>query len=380
MKIYFDMPTEEQSGREKAHKECKECKDCGPIYDVRPTSVLPLSEDDRYLVRIGAFQQVPVLHIQPIAEEYWLVCNPVGQGRVVVLDSEAYMLFMLFRVPTTFSVVHERFANWATGDIENIVALFCKLGLLYDINISAKKSSVEDVQTLVAWLHITNACNLRCNYCYLQKNHESMSVETSKQAIDAIFRSACKHNMQEVQLKYAGGEASLLIEQVIALHDYALQKAFEQEIDLEAFIMSNGVFLAQKSMEALRERNIGVMISLDGIGDYHDRQRPFINGKGSFKYVDRTIQKLLAHGITPSLSVTVSQRNLAGLPQLIEYILERDLPFSLNYYRENVYSSSLSDLLFAEQQMIETMRAVFRLIERNLPIPPKILPPRWPSI
>jgi uncharacterized protein len=368
MKVYFDSFTQEQSNPAKALSEWRECRDCGPIYDVRPTGVLPLSERDRCLARVGALRQVPVLHIQCIAEEYWLVCNPVGQGQIVVLDSEAYRLFMCFRVPNALSVVKERFANWTTDDMESLVALFYKLGLLYDMNIPTKvSSSVEDVQTLVAWLHVTNACNLRCNYCYLQKNHESMSIETSNRAIDAIFRSACKHNMQKVQLKYAGGEASLLIEQVIALHDYARQKAFDYNIGMEAFIMSNGVFLSQKSIESLKERNIGIMISLDGIGSYHDRQRPFINGKGSFKYVDRIIQKLLTHGLVPSLSVTVSQRNLEGLPQLVEYILERDLPFSLNYYRENVYSSHISDLLFTEQRMIETMRAVFHLIEQNLP-------------
>ncbi len=367
MRIYFDTPIQEQPGREKAHKECRECRDFGSLFEVYPTTVLPLSEDDRSLVRTGAFRHIPVLHIQHIMEVYWLVCNPVGQGQIVVLDSEAYMLFMGFRIPTALSVVNERFANWTPSDIESIVALFYKLGLLYNVNIPTRACLGEDVTTLVAWLHITNACNLRCDYCYLQKNHESMSTEISNQAIDAVFRSACKHNIQKVQLKYAGGEASLLMGQIITLHDYALQQAFEYKLDVEAFLISNGVFLAQKSIVSLKERNIGVMISIDGVGSYHDRQRPFINGKGSFKYVDRTIQKLLAHGIVPSLSVTVSQRNLEGLPQLIEYILERDLPFSLNYYRENVYSSHISDLLFNEQQMIEAMRAAFHLIEQNLP-------------
>ena len=367
MKVYFDAPTAEQSGYGQAHLECKECRDCGPVIDVHRATVLPLSENDRYLVRIAVLQHMSVLHIQPITEEHWMICNPVGQGQVVVLDNEAYMLFMLFSVPTVLSVMYERFANKSASTIESIVALFYKLGLLYDVNMPNGAIALNDAQTLVAWLHITNACNLRCNYCYLQKNHESMSSETSERAIDAVFRSALKHDIRKVQLKYAGGEASLLIEQVIALHDYAIKKAFDYKIAIEAFIMTNGVFLAHKSIESLQERNVGVMISIDGVGSYHDRQRPFVNGKGSFKYIDRTIQKLLTHGIAPSLSVTVSQRNLAGLPQLIEYILERDLPFSLNYYRENVYSSHLSDLLFTEQQMINTMRSVFHLIEQNLP-------------
>jgi uncharacterized protein len=83
--------------------------------------------------------------------------------------------------------------------------------------------------------------------------------------------------------------------------------------------------------------------------------------------VDRTITQLLATKLVPHISVTVSQRNLAGLTKLITYILERDMPFSLNYYRENDCSTSIHDLQFTEEQMIAAMRSVFALIEHNLP-------------
>src|SRR5206468_632757 len=131
------------------------------------------------------------------------------------------------------------------------------------------------------------------------------------------FRSALKHHIQHVKLKYAGGEASLSIDHVLAIHDYAQQLSEKHDIALSAHILSNGVFLSQQAILALKERTIGIMLSLDGIGAYHDSQRTFKNGLGSFKYVDRTIQKLLQYGLLPSISVTVSQRNIAGLPALI---------------------------------------------------------------
>ena len=45
--------------------------------------------------------------------------------------------------------------------------------------------------------------------------------------------------------------------------------------------------------------------------------------------VDRTISRLLANDLRPSINVTVSQRNIADLPTLLSYILERDLHFAL---------------------------------------------------
>jgi uncharacterized protein len=110
------------------------------------------------------------------------------------------------------------------------------------------------------------------------------------------------------------------------------------------------------------------MISLDGIGVAHDRQRPYANGRqGSCALVERTISRLLASGLRPSINVTVSQRNVADLPVLLAYILERDLRFTLSYYRENDCSSSIADLQFSEVQMIDGMRAAFAYIEEHLP-------------
>lgn len=194
-----------------------------------------------------------------------------------------------------------------------------------------------------------------------------MADDTTRRAIDAVFRSAIQHHFNHVQLKYAGGEASLQMANVLAAHDYAEQLAQRHGIKLHACIMSNGIVLPQRYVEQLKARHISIMISLDGIGKYHDSQRPFVNGKGSFKYVDRTITQLLASGIIPHINVTVSQRNLEGLPDLTRYILERNLFFAFSYYRDNECSTSLHDLRFADAQMIEGMLRAFNVIEQDMP-------------
>ncbi len=154
---------------------------------------------------------------------------------------------------------------------------------------------------------------------------------------------------------------------VFAIHDYASQLAQRHGVSLHAYTISNGVNLSQHSIEGLKQRNIGVTISLDGVGSYHDAQRIFVNGQGSFKYVDRTIARLLANGVIPHINVTVSQRNLDGLPALMEYILIHGMSFTLSYYRDNECSAHIRDLQFAEERMIAAMRAAFAVIEQRLP-------------
>jgi len=154
---------------------------------------------------------------------------------------------------------------------------------------------------------------------------------------------------------------------VTDIHDYAVQVAQGHDTSLEAVLLSNGVALSQSTIDNLKARHIIVMISLDGLGAYHDSQRPFINGRGSFQYVARTIERLLANDLIPHISITVSRRNLEGIPDLMEYVLEREMPFTINYYRENECSIHLRDLCFQEEQMIATMRSAIGVIERHLP-------------
>ncbi len=337
-----------------------DCKDCNHPDERRANGATPFAE----MLPTFPLRLSPSLHVQESSNEYWLVCNPVRGGRIAVLDAEAMALLALFQIPITLTQVEAR-EPWE--DFEAAILLFYHLGFLYAMNNHSPSSQWEETHSLTVWLHVTNECNMRCHYCYVQKTHDNMSSHVGHQSVDAIFRSARKHHIKHVQLKYAGGEASLHMMSVIALHDYAVQQALKYNIALDAVILSNGVALSQRSIENLKTRQIAVTISLDGLGVYHDSQRPLLGGQGSSKYIQRTIECLLANDMKPSLSVTVSQRNLFGLPTLMGYILEHDLPFTLSYYRENAYSSSVADLCFADEQIIVAMRSTFAAIEKNLP-------------
>jgi uncharacterized protein len=246
---------------------------------------------------------------------------------------------------------------------ELIERLFA-LGALVD---EAPEPAPPPSETLVAWLHVTNACNLRCTYCYLHKTDEAMTAETGRAAVDAIVRSAVKHGYRAIKLKFAGGEASLNFALVWELHAYAQELAAARGLDLSAVVLSNGVGLTRASLLELKRREIGLMISLDGFAADHDAQRVFANGRGSFQVVSRTIARALELGLRPDISVTVSGRTAGGLAALMDWLLERDLPFSLNFYRENDCSAGFGELQLDERRIVEGMLAAFRAIERRLP-------------
>jgi uncharacterized protein len=304
--------------------------------------------------------------------EHRLLFNPLGPGGVVVVNDAAHRVFSAFRQPSTFTAAAARqqdAGETATTDGGPAAAVMRKLGELQILHPAGQpqRPQFTDGRMLTAWLHVTNACNLRCPYCYLDKTAEPMNEATGRAAVEAVLRSAVDHGFTAVKLKYAGGEASLNYRLMLALHAYARELAAQYGLELHATMLTNGAALAVPLIEALGPAGIQVMVSLDGIGDAHDAQRPTTGGKPSFRLVERGIGRLTAAGIAPHLSITITGRNAEGVAEVVRFALDRGLTFSLNLFRDNDCAASYPDLRYEEQAMIDGMLAAFAVIEEYLP-------------
>ena len=136
---------------------------------------------------------------------------------------------------------------------------------------------------------------------------------------------------------------------------------------MHATLLSNGVALPESLVDTLKAEGIRVMISLDGVGSQHDAQRPFANGRPSFHLVERTINRLIEQDHAPHLSVTITNRNASGVADVVRFALERDLTFSLNFFRDNDCAANFPDLRYEEQTMISALLDAFEVIEEYLP-------------
>jgi uncharacterized protein len=201
----------------------------------------------------------------------------------------------------------------------------------------------------------------------LNKTNTAMDEVTGRAAVDAVFRSAIRHRFRAVKLKYAGGEATLNFPLVVALHHYAKTQAAEYGLHLREVVLSNGVGLTTAMIDFLRDENIRLMISLDGVGAAHDMQRVFANGKGSFLQVSRAVDRAIARGLFPHLSITVTAHNADSLAEAVAFALDRDLLFNLNFFRENECATNLNDLRADETRLVAGMRQAFAVIEQRLP-------------
>ncbi|MEZ0397195.1 MAG: radical SAM protein [Anaerolineales bacterium] len=325
------------------------------------------------------WRPAPDTFIQPLNEEKFLLANPAHPGSVLVLDRREMALFSALLAPRPNDDCAPALQTtdcappFSSEQARSLARHWLRRGLLTRAEDHCACASTDptcrSVQPvgLTAWLHLTDRCNLRCDYCYLPHKRDDMSLATGQAAIEATFRSALANGFEQVKFKYAGGEPLLRFPLIVELHQHAQSLAERHGLALEGVVLSNGTLLTPEMAQTLSAIDLRLMISLDGLGAYHDAHRRYAGGRGSFADVADAVDLALAHGLAPSISVTVSSRTAEGLPEVMAWILERDLPFSLNFYRENPLSASHADLRLDEEKIIAGMLAAFKVIENNLP-------------
>jgi len=323
--------------------------------------VIPLS---------GKMSTSPHLHSLALPKSHRVAFVPSGNGAgdsIAVLNKPAWEILSSFEQPRHWKTyIPIWYQTWGEQAINTTLAEFFSLGFLVVPN-TLSTSLVEQPRALSVWLHITDRCNLSCAYCYLPHTHSDMSTEIGRAAIEATFRSALTHNYRQVKLKYAGGEPLFCFPLITKLHHYAQTLANQHGLSLDGVVLSNGTLVTPEIVQKMKSLGLRLMVSLDGLDDFHDCQRFYTDGRGSAADTIFAVELALDHGLVPDISITVSGRNAGGLPELIAWVLEHDLPFSLNFYRENDLSVSQADLELDEEKIVAGMLAAYKVIQANLP-------------
>jgi len=301
-----------------------------------------------------------------LPEAHEVAFNPARPAGIAVLNQPARRILDAFAIPVTLTQAARFLPDMAPDQVHRTACQLIALGLLSS-SCMPQYSTHNMQRVLTAWLHVTDACNLHCAYCYLHKSGEAMDEATGKAAMEAVFRSALAHRFQAVKLKYAGGEPTMNFDLVRTLHTHARALAIATGLGLSEVLLTNGVALTPDILHFIRDSEMRLSISLDGIGMAHDAQRTFANGQGSFALVERGIDLALAHGVHPYLSITVTARNVDTLADVVAFALDRELFLNLNFYRPVDSAANQDNLRAEDERLIAGVRRAFAVIESRLP-------------
>ncbi len=166
------------------------------------------------------------------------------------------------------------------------------------LNAKHIKSALANTPQLT--FEVTDACNLRCEYCaygklysdYDVRGNKMLSVKTAERFIDYMATLWNSPNNRSVNnnlyISFYGGEPLLNMPFIREIVDYTRQKRLKKSC---AYNMTTNAMLLDCYMDFLVENDFSLLISLDG-DKTGDSYRIKADGKESFEQVTANIEKL----------------------------------------------------------------------------------------
>lgn len=132
------------------------------------------------------------------------------------------------------------------------------------------------------FLNLTQKCNLACKYCFVCQQPKEMTYKTAKDAVDFYAKNAVLE-AREPGVTFFGGEPMLKYEEIVKPLVKYIRATYG---DYSISITTNGTLLNEEVYEFFKENDVGMLLSLDGMEEIQNHNRPYHSGKGSFKDID----------------------------------------------------------------------------------------------
>lgn len=227
---------------------------------------------------------------------------------------------------------------------------------------------------------VTFLCNSRCRMCDIwtlyRRDPRRARQELTLEEIRRVFRSPLLRGLRAIAL--TGGE-------VFLRRDFVeICGFFLEDFPQATITIPTGAINPELNAQALRRivtdyrpapGRLYLSVSLDGIGETHDRQR----GIRGYERAWRVIEEALAlGGIRVGVSVTLTRENWRDLERVYELARARGLGFNAQFAQnsETYYARTDVETVWTADELREIARVLERVAAdhlRSLPWPQRVL-------
>jgi uncharacterized protein len=194
----------------------------------------------------------------------------------------------------------------------------------------------------------TERCQLRCEYCYYfgyarQRGARDMDEETALAAMDFLAERARREGTRRVHVGWFGGEPLLRLSFIRWFMETARRR--HPDVEWSHSATTNAVVLASRraAEEVKRLGMTSLIVSVDGVGGWHDRHRKFPDGRGSWPLVERAIRNLVELGIPFTARMTLTPENLGGAVEAVKWLVEHGV--------RNIYTGIVEENVWDEESL-----------------------------
>jgi len=181
----------------------------------------------------------------------------------------------------------------------------------------------------------TNACNLRCKYCFIEDSNRPFTPSYMTQDIaEKGLRVFAKltENADNINMTFYGGEpllnADVVYHSMRYVRELQHEGAFKRPVNMS--LLTNGVLADDKTIEAVLETKTIVSVSIDGPGVLN-RARKDIKGNDTFDKALAGYRRFQDAGIGVGISCTLSRFNVEHITEITEFIVNDLKPTGMGF-------------------------------------------------
>jgi len=142
-------------------------------------------------------------------------------------------------------------------------------------------------------LYLTEDCNLRCTYCFVDKKPRRMTSEVARKAVEFFLHRNISGAEWQIGITFFGGEPFIELdrmEEVVAIAREPRQDTYKK---IRFSATTNATIATPRVERIIKDSNMSLLISMDG-GHGASSYRPFVSGKSSYEHVAKNLPKLVS--------------------------------------------------------------------------------------
>lgn len=221
-------------------------------------------------------------------------------------------------------------------------------------------------------LETTPRCNLNCKYCYMPEENLRFSFDVFKESMKRFV----EYNTRYLLVTFHGGEAL-----TIGLDNFKEFMDLEKKLNTKDLILknsvqTNGTLINSEWIDFFKENSFHVGISIDGPKEIHDKNRRYLDGRGSYSEVIKAIS-LLKEGNIPFGTITVLTKDSLGREKEIYETIKgiNALSSKVNFYSSAGKGARYEDELeLTSEEKLQVMKTFYDIYKKDNNEPLKLSP------
>jgi uncharacterized protein len=166
-------------------------------------------------------------------------------------------------------------------------------------------------------LVLTHRCNLACHYCYAGEHvKKDMDDATMARALDLLYSDGA----QSAKLGFFGGEPTIMWDAMTRAIIGAEARAARRGRGLIVQCTTNGTRIGAEEAAFAAAHRLHMTVSIDGLREAHDANRPQAGGGSSFDQTVRGLRALRDAGATFDVLMVITPSSVEHLSRSVTWL------------------------------------------------------------